>query len=313
MGGSGRGGYFKHEPPANIKEALRREEQITESQTFDANVAQAIGGLLADYNDRDPDAVNSAIDEVRRALEAEIEDGSVAPLFGGSVRKHTYVNGISDVDCLFVLKSEDLAKLSPDEVLNYFEARIHDKFPKARVSRDNMAITLDRKGVTLQMLPAVKGQGRSVLIPSESGRGWSKIHPEAFFRKLSEVNSQNGMKVVPTVKIAKGVNDGFPERYRLSGYHIESLAIEAFKGYKGPQNTKAMVEHFFATAAGRVLTPIRDKTGQSVHVDEYAGAKNSEIRRAMSQHLDRVARRMKNADATRSLEKWVHIIDPEGP
>jgi hypothetical protein len=97
----------------------------------------------------------------------------------------------------------------------------------------------------------------------------------------------------------------------LTGYHVESLAIEAFKSYEGPKDTKAMAERFFEFARERVLSPIKDRTGQSLHVDGYAGKKNSVCRRLIAQNLDRVGRRIKNANATQSLDKWRRILNQE--
>jgi hypothetical protein len=309
MGGSG-GGYFRNETPETVKEALRREEQTTENQIFETQVATEIGNLLSDYNSRDTEGVRRALEQVRKALENEVEDASITPVFGGSVRKHTYVNGISDVDSLLVVKGESLRGLSPSEVLDYFEKAIGERFPNDTVTRDNMAIGLERGGTKLEFLPAIRKEGK-LFIPSAFGKKWSKINPEAFFAKLSEVNNRIGGKVVPTIKIVKGINDTFAESHKLIGYHIESLAIEAFKDYSGPTNTKAMVEHFFDFSRERVLYPIKDKTGQSVHVDGYAGSKNSTIRKLMAQDLDRVSRRIKNANATQSLEKWIRILNQE--
>lgn len=310
MGGSG-GGYFTNDdPPERVKDALRREEQTTENQVFETQVSQKIGDLLSDYNNRDTNEVRHSLEQVREALENEVEDGSITPVFGGSVRKHTYVNGISDIDTLLVMKGESLKGLSPPEVLDYFEKTLSERFPKDKVTRDGIAIGLERNGLQLELLPAIRREGK-LFIPGASGKKWSRIKPEAFFAKLSEVNDKNGGKVVPTIKIAKGMNDTFPEAVRLTGYHLESIAIEAFKDYSGPRNTKAMVEHFFECASVRVLRPIKDKTGQSVHVDGYAGPKNSEARRLMAQYLDRVSRRIKNANATHSVENWMRIIDQE--
>ncbi len=310
MGGSGGGGYFRHETPDDVKSALRQQEQATENQIYETQVAAEIGDLLSEYNERDVDAVRRALEQVKKTLEADIEDGSITPVFGGSVRKHTYVDGLSDVDSLLVLRGESLRDLSPEEVLDYFEQKIRERFPDSPVERDRMAVTVEREGLKLQLLPAIRKEG-NLHIPSASGRAWSRIKPEAFFAKLSQVNERNGNKVVPTIKIVKGINDTFPETQKLTGYHIESLAIEAFTSYSGHQNTKAMVEHFFDFAKERVLLPIRDKTGQSVHVDGYAGGKNSSSRKLMAQNLDRISRRIKNANATQSVEKWTRILNQE--
>jgi hypothetical protein len=310
MGGSGGGGYFRNESPESVKVSLRREEQATANQTFEAEVSAQIGDLLSEYNDRDEDAVRRLLDKVKQSLAAKLEDISITPVFGGSVRKHTYVNGISDVDALLVLKGDGLFDVPPSDVLDDFEAELRRRFKDANLLRDRMSVTLEDDDLNLQLLPAVR-KGKNLLIPSASGEEWSKIKPEAFFRKLTEINDQCGRKVVPTIKIVKGINDTFSEGQKLSGYHIESLAIEAFRDYTGPQNTKAMIEHFFDFAKDGVLSPIRDSTGQSVHVDGYAGSKKSDCRKLMAQNLDRVARRIKNANATHSKDKWIRILNQE--
>ena len=61
-----------------------------------------------------------------------------------------------------------------------------------------------------------------------------------------------------------------------------------------------MVAHFFSRAAGLVKAPILDRSGQSVYVDEYLGATNSQERRIVSQALQRVQRKLQNADAAKS-------------
>jgi hypothetical protein len=306
MGGSG-GGYFRSESPENVRDALRREEKATEDQIFETQVANDIGDLLGEYNNRDTDAIRRDLDRLRKALENDIEDGSITPVFGGSVRKHTYVDGISDIDSLFVLKGGDLSGLGPTEALDLFESKVKKVFGQAKSERNRMSLRILVEGRVLEILPAVRREGQ-FCIPSESGQSWSRVNPQAFIGKLTEINDQCGGKVVPTIKIAKGINETFSENQRLSGYHLESLAIEAFRGYAGPKNTKAMVEHLIGFASERVLSPIRDKTGQSLHVDEYAGAKGSELRKVMAQNLDRIWRRMKNANATHSREMWTDLL-----
>jgi len=307
MGGSG-GGYFRSEKPKEVRDALRKEEKATEDQIFETQVSNDIGDLLDEYNNRDVDAVRKALERLRKSLESDVEDGTITPVFGGSVRKHTYVDGISDIDSLFILRGEEFTGFEPRDALDFFESKVRRAFPDANSDRDRMSLRIRHEGSVLEILPAIRREGK-LCIPSESGKAWSRINPEAFFRKLTEVNDRCGAKVIPTIKIAKGINDTFPVDQRLSGYHLESLAIEAFKNYKGPRNTKAMVEHFVGFAAERVLSPIRDKTGQSLHVDDYAGAKGSELRRLMAHNLDRVWRRMKNANATRSREKWTELLN----
>jgi len=72
-----------------------------------------------------------------------------------------------------------------------------------------------------------------------------------------------------------------------------------------------MLEHFFDRSRDLVLSPIKDKTGQSVHVDTDLGGANSTIRKEVSAALDRVYRRMKNADVNRSEDQWLEPFGEE--
>ena len=69
-----------------------------------------------------------------------------------------------------------------------------------------------------------------------------------------------------------------------------------------------MVAHFFDRSAELVKAPIADRSGQSVHVDEYLGAVNSQARRLVSQALQRVQRKLQNADASKSVDAWKDLV-----
>ena len=56
------------------------------------------------------------------------------------------------------------------------------------------------------------------------------------------------------------------DRDKISGYHMESLAIEAFRNYQGPHDLKSTLRHFLDHSSRAVLKPITDPTGQSRHV-----------------------------------------------
>jgi hypothetical protein len=306
MGGSGGGGYFEDRTPEQIKSELRKEEERTQDQAFDTEMAEAIGGLVAEANARDVGATSKALSKVKEILERDIE-GSLDPRFGGSVRKHTFVDGISDVDTLLILRDSVLQEKRPQQVLDYFERKLRKELQDWEISRGKLAITLCQEGVEIQVLPALRTEG-ATRIPAARGDRWSEINPEGFFRKLTEINTRYAGKVVPVIKLAKIINDRQPAPLQLTGYHIESLAIQAFKGYGGILNPKAMLKHLFDRARSLVLSPIKDHSGQSIHVDDYLGAANSKDRKTVSAVLDRIARQMRNADVSRSKEQWMDLF-----
>lgn len=305
MGGSG-GGYFKISDPGELSKKIRDSEEKTKNQKFETDVSSFISDLLVKYNDRDIVSISNHLDTIKKALEKEI-DGSLDILFGGSVSKHTYVDGLSDIDALIVLNNSELKGLSPAEVKEYFYARLKERLPNTEIRQGRLAVTVQFNNIEIQLLPAIKGDN-GLKIADTSGKQWANIKPEKFTTLLTNVNKEMNSKVVPTIKIAKSIISTLPENRQLSGYHVESLAVEIFKSYDGERNTKTMLKYFFNEAQKLVLSPIRDKTGQSIHVDDYLGQENSLQRKIVSDAVGRIGRKLKNADGAQSLEQWKSIL-----
>jgi hypothetical protein len=312
MGGGGSGGGTYSSGDSSVKE-IKQQIRDAESQAidkgFESALADTLGTLLGKFNDRDAVSIRKRASEILKSLGKEFE-GSLETLFGGSVAKHTYVDGISDIDSLLILNKSELADSSPQQVLEYISDALRKHLKdKAEVSAGKMAVTVKYPdGMELQMLPAIK-TGDSIKVPASRRDGWSSIDPTTFTTALTRHNERCDGKLVPMIKLAKAINDKFPEQQRLSGYHIESLAIEAFRGYTGEKVVYKMLPHLFDRAVALVLKPINDKTGQSLHVDDYMGTENSPERQRASHLLGRVAKRMKNASATRSMEDWKGMFD----
>ena len=62
---------------------------------------------------------------IKAALGKSI-DGEIDLRFGGSVIKHTDVNGLSDIDALVILNGSELEHKSPEEVKAYFLQQLQD-------------------------------------------------------------------------------------------------------------------------------------------------------------------------------------------
>jgi len=305
MGGTG--GFLKDKDIKKIQTEIRETEEKTTNETFEVEISAAINTLLADYNSRDTNAIKSHIDTIKNAIQKEIV-GTFNIVFGGSYQKHTYVDGISDIDSLVLLNSSELINKSPNEVLEYFRAMLKERFPESKIDVGKIAITVHfADGNIIQLLPAVKS-GDEFKISNSSGDKLSKINPRNFTKKLTETNKKNSAKMIPTIKMIKAINSYLPKSKQLTGYHIESLAIEVFKVYSGEKNIKKMLQHFFESAKNSVKSPIKDKSGQSVYVDEYLGRKDSIDRKQISIILDRISRRMKNANSSASVEQWMEIL-----
>lgn len=311
MGGGG-GGVYNNYSPEEYQRKIRESLEKTRDEAYETEVAKFINEILADYNSRDVEAVRDHLDEIKEMIEEDI-GGTTNLLFGGSVRKNTYVEGLSDVDILVTIEKSELSDLPPKDILEYVSSKLDESLVNVEdIKVGNLAVTvIFSDGIEIQLLPAIK-HGDGFKIPTGRGNDWSKIiRPDKFATRLTEVNQSNGGKVIPAIKLVKGINSQFPENQQLTSYHIESIAIEAFKSYPDskPKTTKTMLEHFFEKASETVKSPIKDKTGQSINVDEYLGPENSVNRFQISLTLDRVYRKMKNADTVGSVEEWKSILE----
>ncbi|MEQ8229692.1 MAG: CBASS oligonucleotide cyclase [Rhodospirillales bacterium] len=311
-GGGGRDGPFTSDrSPEKLKELVRKAEDKAASAEFEAKLSDNLGELLSGYNGRDTELVTDRLSDLKRVLEGEIE-GTLDQLYGGSVAKHTYVDGLSDIDSLVLIDGTDLEDKSPHRVIEKLRnLLVKSNSDDLTITSGKMAVTVEYPdGMQIQLLPALRTDA-GLAVPSSRHEGWSSIKPQAFQSALTRRNEECGGKLVPAIKLAKAVIATLPESQRLSGYHIESLAIAAFRGYDGPKTTTAMLPTFFEKAKDLVKAPIRDSTGQSVHVDTYLGGENSQQRQSTSHVLDRLARRMRNATAAGSIDQWLSMFETE--
>ena len=307
MGGSG-GGYFSGGlTPEELARRTREAEDQSQDDSFETEVGGFLASELSQYNDRDVEGIQKAFEDIKKDLESDIE-GTVDLLFGGSISKHTYVDGLSDVDALVLMDKTELSDKQPSQLQQMLAERLQSRYGKDAVTQGVLAVTVTHDGKTIQLLPALR-DGKKFKIASYDGKGWSRIDPAGFSKALTTANKSMDGKLVPCVKLAKAIIAKLPEQRQLSGYHTESLAIQVFKGYDGPKTPKAMVRHFFEKAPEHLRQPIRDSSGQSVHVDEYLGAANSLQRRIVSDALGRISRKIRNADGSRSLASWKELFE----
>ncbi|MEW6574011.1 MAG: CBASS oligonucleotide cyclase [Bacillota bacterium] len=294
-----------------LNELLRRANAGVDSSVYTSKVNSFLQDILQEYNGRDVEAIRRHLETIKKALERDIE-GTIDLLFGGSVKKHTFVDGLSDVDTLALIDDTSLEGKSPSEILGYFAKRLRQRLPHTEISIGKLAITIRfSDGHVIQILPTLRTK-EGLRIATPQGDRWSNVvRPDAFAKKLTAVNRDCGGRVVPVVKLFKVLQSNLPNDAQLSGYHIESLAIEAFKGYTGNTNYKEMLIHMCDRAAELVKKPIMDRTGQSLYVDEYLGPSGSGARLRISAFLSRLATRMRVADQNYTIAVWEELFGNE--
>jgi hypothetical protein len=135
MGGGSRGGPFSSSrSPQQLASLVRKAEDATSIAEFEAKLSGILGELLATCNDRDVEQVQKRLEQIKVAIADKI-DGSVDHLFGGSVAKHTYVDGLSDIDSILFVNGTKLSSALPQKSLEVIADALRRKLSNsAKVS-----------------------------------------------------------------------------------------------------------------------------------------------------------------------------------
>ena len=263
--------------------------------------------LLVQYKRRNTKAVARHLKGVCDILGHE-DDHIVQTKFGGSVQKGTYVTGLSDVDALLMVNQSSLKNRPPSKVIAYVRDKIQQRLPKNPVAAGKLAVTVGYADKTeLQILPAIRTTDGFRIAEPGSTKWSNVIHPERFVDRLIEVNNACGGRVAPTIKLAKAMADRFirDSGRKISGYHMEALAIDAFAGYGGNLDPKSMLLHFLGYSIRGVMTPIKDPTGQTSHVDGYLGQAESKLRKGASTQFGQMRGKV---NSCRTKEEFYDIL-----
>src|SRR5262245_13961655 len=99
MGGSGGSSRYRNPSPDISRRIAEAREK--ERERLNTGVNEYLNELLTRFNTRDADLTNERLDQLTKLLDDVHAVETV--MLGGSVAKHTHVDGISDVDALVIL------------------------------------------------------------------------------------------------------------------------------------------------------------------------------------------------------------------
>lgn len=267
--------------------------------------------MLTEYNSRDASIIEHKISQIKEIIDKNLMT-SVSLKFGGSLNKNTYIEGISDFDILVNISNTTFSHSVPRSAIDSLKSILitNKKSDMIEISVGQMAVTIKYSdNYIIQLLPVIL-TNIGYRVPASNGNEWSNtVIPERFINEFKDINQRCNNKVIPVIKLVKGINSRLPEYHKLNGYHIESIALEVFNYYPTSNlQTRVMIEDFYDRAKEIVKHPIPDKTGQSSFVDGYLGPEYHQMRTDRSNVLDGIYKRMKNADRFELINEWESII-----
>ena len=114
-GGGGFGGYRS----IGMGSQLSSSASGAQASQHEIEMNEFLEDLLKEYNNRDVEAIRTHLNEIEKVLDREIE-GLDRILFGGSISKHTFIEGTSDVDALVILDRATYKDATPKELQTAF-------------------------------------------------------------------------------------------------------------------------------------------------------------------------------------------------
>lgn len=307
MGGSGGGRNFSGSAdtawnPAGLAESVERTRQLQDRVELEQLFDETVGRI----NQFDTEEMVQHKQTILNALRDEFE-GLTDLQGGGSRTRHTYVDGLSDVDFLADLgpysQSSVPSKNDSAAVIAAMADRIQRRLPLTEVTPGRMAVTIRfADGHELQVLPAFRYHS-GYRVPDAEGSGWVLTRPSVFAQLLRERNADTGGRLLRIIKLGKLMCA--KADVGIKSYHLENIAVRAFERYNGEQTDASMLRHLFNQTKRLVGQPIRDVTGQNTYVDGYLTSQAE--RMALARGLASLETRI--AAAGEQPDKWRPLLD----
>jgi hypothetical protein len=149
----------------------------------------------------------------------------------GSYKRHTAILDINDVDVLLFLP-DDQAEETPSAVLAAVKKVLLD-YPDTSVSispqRRSVHLDFEDHEFQLDIVPAVAVDGldKPLEIPDKPAGTWIDTDPLGYGSRLSQLNQDQGDKVVPLIKLIKAWRNAQMIYMRPKSYVLEVMMLYA--------------------------------------------------------------------------------------
>jgi hypothetical protein len=226
--------------------------------------------------DADPEQVAVARDRRDVFKKAFSAEGDVVEVFGsGSLRRSTQLKPIHDVDLIVVFDGDQhdewgLAGTSSQDALNHVRTRVNALLGATNGSVDQLVRlgrTRDRAvkcfidppeeddAFTVDVMPALRQQDDTLLLPSTRQAEWNTADPEYLIREVQQRQAQ-WPYFRPMIRVLKLWRHGVPTK--VKSLVIEVLALECLPVDKSRSEA---LKAFFTAAAVEVGYGVEDPAG----------------------------------------------------
>lgn len=170
--------------------------------------------------------ITKNLNEKFRGLENDKTNNS---LQAGSYGRYSGIQGISDLDMLYILPpwAWNTYRKDPSKALDHAKDAIQQTYKTSKVRKDRNVVVVEMQDFTFEVVPVFEWQGVFKYPDTYNGGLWRKCNTRAeleAFRGLNAERKDNLRKLAKMVRAWKHRND-----IQMSGFLIDTLCYNFFK------------------------------------------------------------------------------------
>lgn len=200
---------------------------------WNMTVSRDFSVFLDNLKIKNKDTLSSRYGTITRNLNEKFRgldnDKTSNSLQAGSYGRYSGIQGISDLDMLYILPASawPTYRKDPSKSLDTAKIAIQKTYKTSNVRKDRQVVVVEMKDFTFEVVPVFEWQGIFKYPDTYNGGTWRKCDTRAELQSFRDLNNQrndNLRKLAKMVRAWKARND-----VHMSGFLIDTLCYKFFK------------------------------------------------------------------------------------
>ena len=211
--------------PRHIPQQLKDPSKMTMTTTSTQDLLNA---TLTNLKVANANIIDARRDEITRALNKwfrETESDSKNRLMVGSYGRHTAINGISDLDMIYILPNSKWEEYhetgGTSKALQATKEAVLKRYPRTDVKVDRLVVVIQFKDFKFEIQPAFKLEDHSFSFPDTYSDSWKITKPQLEIKAIKDLNDETSGNTRKLCKLTRAWK--YKHSVNMSGLLIDSL------------------------------------------------------------------------------------------
>lgn len=200
------------------------------------------------------DVIRNRRDEITKKLNSKFRDvdsHSQYRLMVGSWGRHTAIDGISDLDMIYILPPELKSVLhsrhGTQKTLSLAKEAIIERYPETTVRIDRLVVVVDFKDFKFEIQPCFEEQDNSFLYPDTYSDTWKKTDPRKEIYEMCDLDTKTDGNARVLCRLMRAWKR--KHEIQMNGLLLDTLVWRYFSGIDSYKNSgfalECMIRDFF--------------------------------------------------------------------